>query len=155
MEKPTQWALDRVVHGGYLGGKENPEHYVWRTMILRCTNPNQQAFPHYGARGIKVCKRWMEYQNFLADMGLRTSPQHSLDRIDVDGDYEPSNCRWATRAEQQKNKTTTKWYTNGEFTGTLVECADLLGVSKALALWRWKSWGTFQKGVVWRQLQKN
>ena len=154
MAKPTQWALDRVVHGGYLGGKENPEHYVWRTMIARCTNPNQRAFAHYGARGIKVCKRWMKYQNFLIDMGPRPSAQHSLERINVDGDYKPSNCRWATRSEQQKNKTSTKWYTNGEFTGTLVECADRLGISKALALWRWKQWGSFQKEVVWHRPQK-
>ena len=80
METHSDWALARVSHGGYLGGKERPEHYIWRTMIARCTNPNQIAYQYYGARGIKVCKRWLKYENFLADMGLRPSPDHSLDR---------------------------------------------------------------------------
>ncbi len=154
MEQHSRWALDRVVHGGYLGGKEQPEHYVWRTMHARCGNPKAAAYRYYGAKGVKVCKRWESYENFLADMGRRPSPEHSLERIRTDAGYKPSNCRWATRSEQQKNKTTTKWYTNGEFTGTLVECADYLGISKALALWRWKQWGTFEKEIVWRARQK-
>lgn len=155
MEEHSEWALARVVHGGYLGGKEQPEHYVWRSMLARCNNPNQNAYKHYGGRGIKVCRRWHSYEKFLADMGSRPSPEHSLDRIDTDKDYKLSNCRWATRSQQQKNKTSTKTYTDGNFTGVLVECAEYLGISKALAHIRWKSWGTFQKGVVWRQLQKN
>lgn len=150
----SKWALDRTIHGGYLGGKENPEHYTWRTMIARCTNPNQASYRYYGARGIKVCERWLVYKNFLSDMGLKPSPEYSLERINTNEDYKPSNCKWATRSEQQKNKSTTKWYTNDEFTGTLVECAKHLGISKALALWRWKQWGTFEKGVVWQQRQK-
>ena len=154
MERHSDWALARVSHGGYLGGKERPEHYVWRTMIARCTNPNQKAYVYYGARGIKVCKRWLKYENFLIDMGLRPSPDHSLDRKNTDADYKPSNCRWATRSEQQKNKTTTKWYTNGVFTGTLVECAKFLSISKELAHMRWKAWGSFEKEQVWRLLPR-
>lgn len=154
MERHSDWALARVSHGGYLGGKERPEHYVWRTMIARCTNPNQKAYVYYGARGIKVCKRWLKYENFLIDMGLRPSPDHSLDRKNTDADYKPSNCKWSTRSEQQKNKTTTVKYSNGKFSGTLVECAKHVGISKSLALWRWKSWNTFEKDTKWRQLQR-
>ena len=154
MENHNEWALARTKHGGYLGGKERPEHYVWRSMLARCSNPKNKAYIYYGGRGIKVCKRWHSYENFFADMGDRPSPAHSLDRINTDGDYKPSNCHWATSSQQQKNKTTTKLYTNGEFTGTLVECADLLGISKELAYSRWKSWGTFQKGVAWQTRQK-
>jgi hypothetical protein len=154
MKQPSEWALSKVKHGGYLGGKELPEHYVWRTMIARCSNPKASGYEYYGGKGIKVCVRWKEYKNFLADMGNRPSADHSLDRINTAGDYRPSNCKWSTRSEQQKNKTTTKWYTNGEFVGTLVECAKFLKVSKELAHIRWKTWGSFEKDTKWRQLQK-
>lgn len=153
-EQRAKWMAARYKHGGFMGGKEQPEHYVWRTMIARCTNPNIKGYVHYGARGVKVCKRWMEYKNFLKDMGPRPSLAHSLDRINVNGDYKPSNCRWATKSEQQKNKTSTRRYSNGEFTGTLVECAAFVGVSKELAHWRMKNWGTFERSVTWRELPK-
>ena len=153
-EQRSKWMAARYKHGGYLGGKERPEHYIWRTMLARCLNPKARNYDIYGARGITVCARWLKYENFLADMGPRPSPDHSLDRKNVDGDYKPSNCRWATRSEQQKNKTSTRLYTNGDFTGTLVECANYLGISKALAHWRMKTWQTFERGAAWRELQK-
>ena len=150
----AKWMAARYRHGGYSGGAEQPEHYIWRAMMARCYNPKAASYAHYGARGVKVCKRWHDYRLFLADMGVRPDKGYSLDRIRVDGDYKPSNCRWATRSEQQKNKTSTRWFSNGEFTGTLVECAALVGISKALALWRWKTWGSFEKDTVWRQRPK-
>lgn len=66
-------------------------------------NPNSTSYPHYGARGISVCDRWLEFTAFRDDMGERPAG-HTLDRIDTDGDYGPSNCRWATESEQQRNK---------------------------------------------------
>jgi hypothetical protein len=143
-----------TTHGAYVGGQERPEHYVWRTMIARCTRPTNVAYKYYGARGITVCKRWMQYEKFFEDMGERPSPDHSLERKNTNKGYMPSNCRWATRSEQQKNKTTTKFYTNGSFIGTLVECAQHIGMSKQAALYRMRVWKTFEKGVKWRQLQK-
>lgn len=142
----------RTKHGAYTGGKEKPEHYVWRSMLARCTNPRASSFKYYGARGINVCARWQNYSNFIADMGDRPTPEHSLERKDYNGDYEPDNCCWATRSEQQKNKSSTKVYSNGVFVGTLVECAKAIGISKELAHWRWKTHKTFKAGEPWHQL---
>jgi len=72
-------------------------------MVQRTTNPNNTDWDSYGGRGIKLCERWKDFPTFLADMGERPE-RMTLDRIDVNGNYEPGNCRWATLSEQQKNK---------------------------------------------------
>lgn len=149
-----KWMAARYKHGGYMGGVEHPEHYVWRSMLARCNNPKTKSYHYYGGRGIKVCKRWLTYKNFLADMGPRPSVGASIDRINTNKGYSPNNCQWASRSQQQKNKTSTKTYTNGSFTGTLVECAEYLNVTKNCAFERWKLWGTFEKGVKWLLLKK-
>ena len=81
-----------------------PEYVAWSSMRQRCDNPNNCRYMTYGGRGIRICERWNCFENFASDMGLRPSRHHSLDRICNDGDYEPSNCRWATRSQQQRNK---------------------------------------------------
>lgn len=81
------------------------EYRAWQTMRLRCTVPTNAAFPNYGGRGIKVCERWLNsVEAFIADMGPKPSPKHELDRIDNDGNYEPSNCRWVTRSVNDRNR---------------------------------------------------
>lgn len=80
-----------------------PTYRSWKGMFQRCTNPKTESFKYYGARGITVCARWLIYENFFSDMGPRP-PNHSIDRIDVNGNYEPGNCRWATAKQQSKNK---------------------------------------------------
>lgn len=85
------------------GASATNAYKAWHAMIERCQNKKNMAYPSYGGRGIRVCERWKSYTNFLADMGERPAGV-TLDRIDNDGDYEPSNCRWATKKQQQRNR---------------------------------------------------
>jgi hypothetical protein len=86
------------------GGTGTPEHEVWRGIKERCSDQKSAAFKDYGGRGITLCERWQDFQLFLADMGPRPSADHSIDREDVNGHYEPGNCRWATPTEQSRNR---------------------------------------------------
>jgi hypothetical protein len=84
---------------------ETPEYRAWRAAKDRCYNPNTWNFHNYGGRGISMCDRWRNsFEAFYADMGPRPSAQHSIDRINNDGNYEPDNCRWSTRKEQRANR---------------------------------------------------
>lgn len=92
-------------HGSARRGKLTPEYKVWRGVLSRCLNPHVACYERYGGRGITVCARWREsFAHFLADMGPRPTLQHSIDRINNEGNYEPSNCRWATIEVQAKNR---------------------------------------------------
>jgi len=84
-------------------GKATSEYQIWGAMIQRCDNPNNPAYDHYGGRGIKICQRWRKYENFIADMG-RHPIGLTLDRINNDDGYKPSNCRWATKKQQANNR---------------------------------------------------
>jgi hypothetical protein len=87
-------------------GKSKTRIYnIWASMKARCFNPKKDKYKYYGGRGVTVCERWRNsFENFLADMGEPPSARHSIDRINNDGNYEPSNCRWATPLEQAHNK---------------------------------------------------
>jgi hypothetical protein len=85
------------------GMTRTPTHVSWEQMQQRCNNSNHHAFKHYGGRGISICDRWKDFQMFLDDMGYRPE-YHSLDRINVDGNYEPHNCRWASAKTQANNR---------------------------------------------------
>ncbi len=84
--------------------KDSHEYWIWNMIIQRCTNPKVKNWMDYGGRGITVCDRWLVYENFIADMGKRPTPGHSIERKDNDAGYSLDNCRWATKPEQAKNK---------------------------------------------------
>lgn len=108
-------------------------HQIWVQMKRRCYNPKDKGYKHYGARGITVCERWRKsFENFLADMGERPSNQHSIDRYpDNDGNYEPTNCRWATPKQQANNTRRNRKISHNGITKNLNEWAAELGMSRA------------------------
>lgn len=87
------------------------EHTIWLGMHQRCNDPGSTNYANYGGRGIQVCERWYDFANFYADMGPRPSKDHSIDRIDNDGNYAIGNCRWATKYQQGRNKRNTRLLT--------------------------------------------
>lgn len=130
------------------GGHGTPEWKVWTDMLRRCEKPARKAYKHYGARGIKVCERWHDFTNFVADMGPRM-PGMSLERKDVNGDYEPGNCIWIPLNEQSKNtRRTVRVKVNGN-SMCLADACRTIGVSRSRTQDRIKKLGwTFDKAVT-------
>ena len=95
--------MPKRIHNHAKRGQETPTYFSWGGMIKRCTKPWCDSYPNYGGRGIKVCDRWLSFENFLADMGEKPEGL-TLERVDNDGDYTPENCVWATRKAQQANR---------------------------------------------------
>lgn len=133
-------------HAGRAGF--SPTYYSWASMISRCTNKNTQHWPHYGGRGVEVCRRWHDFQIFLLDMGRRP-PGTSLDRIDNDGNYEPGNCRWADAVTQARNSKQVVWVKIDGVNKRLVEWCEQLGLSINTVRDRVKHYGmSYQQAIT-------
>ena len=118
-----------TTHGYTRGDKITRTYRSHQDMINRCTNVKNKSYKDYGGRGIKVCFAWLEsFENFLSDMGERPEGM-TLDRINVNGNYEPSNCRWATRKQQNRNRTNNHILTFNGQTLCISEWAEKLGFS--------------------------
>lgn len=128
----------------------------WASARLRCRCKTHLSYPRYGGRGIKVCERWINsFENFLADMGEPPSREYSLDRIDNDGNYEPGNCRWATRKTQHANTCRNRKIKYGGSTYNLKEFADIVGRNTtSVAYWLDKKGATAEQ-IVARFKEKN
>lgn len=119
-----------VEHGNARTGNHSPEYGIWVGMFQRVRNPRRAHFHNYGGRGIKVCDRWRNFENFLADVGARPSPIHTLDRYpNKNGNYEPGNVRWATPLEQARNTRTNRTVTIKGVTRCVAEWAQISGIS--------------------------
>lgn len=115
-----------TTHGMY----GTPEYRAWHGARSRCYVKSNSKYEQYGGRGISMSSEWKSFEQFLSDMGPKPSPEHSLDRIDVNGNYEKANCRWATREEQAYNKTTSRFITVDGKTQTLAAWAKFTGIDR-------------------------
>ena len=119
--------------------KDSHEYWIWNMVVQRCTNPNVGNWKDYGGRGITVCAEWLTYDGFYADMGARPSLGHSLERIDNSQGYSKSNCKWATRLEQAKNKRNNRLITAFGKTQHLAEWSRETGIQHPTILYRLRS----------------
>lgn len=110
-------------------GVSHPLYSTWRGILSRCSNPNVHNFRNYGGRGIGVCERWKNFANFVADVGDKPTPFHTIDRRDPDGDYGPDNCLWATKTRQARNQRRTTTVTIDGVTYTAPDLAEQTGLS--------------------------
>ena len=118
----------QVRHGHAVGGQLTPTYTSWAMMVGRCTNPNNPSFSNYGERGITVCKRWLRFDSFLEDMGKRPA-NRTLERKDNSKGYQKSNCKWATRKEQARNRRNIKMVTANGITKPAFEWAESFGIN--------------------------
>lgn len=95
--------VHNLTHGHAIG-EGTPEYRTWQSMRRRCEDPHHKDFKNYAGRGIAVCPRWAKFENFLADMGLKPSPEMTINRKNNGGNYEPGNCEWASESQQQNNR---------------------------------------------------
>lgn len=128
-------AKHRMIH--------TPEYQAWKRIRGRCGDINDKSYPNYGGRGIQICERWDSFENFFDDMGPRPSPVHSIDRIDNNGNYDPSNCRWATQTVQQNNKRSNRLFTRDGRTQTITEWCREFGIAPQIVWCRLRrGWDT-------------
>lgn len=120
--------VERNKAGGTHNRSRTPEHRVWSRMRSRCTRPTDKDYPRYGGRGIKVCPEWSDFSTFFKDMGTRPSGEHSIERLNVNGDYEHANCVWALPVQQANNRRDTRRILFDGRTQSIAQWARELGM---------------------------
>lgn len=123
-EHSRKMGSTRGTHGMY----KTPEYAAWNAMVRRCTVPTHRSWARYGGRGITVCPQWLKFENFFADMGVRPSSTHSIERKKNDAGYEPNNCIWGTKVQQMRNRSNTRKITFEGRTLPLMEWAEKTGL---------------------------
>jgi len=127
----------KKIHGQY----RSPEHNSWSNMKQRCYDKNHNRFYRYGGRGIKVCDRWLHsFENFLSDMGAKPTSKHTLERKNINGNYEPENCEWATQKEQQNNRSNNAYFTANGKTQSIEQWSAETGIKYRTIMRRIKYW---------------
>lgn len=142
LQKEAAAAAQRT-HGCSARGVLTPEYTAWASMKSRCgSNPKRKSYPDYAGRGIAICQRWLDsFENFLEDVGLKPDSSYELDRIDVNGNYEPGNCRWASKRVNRRNRRVAKMIElNGEIKSLGQWCEDL-GLDYC------KTYGRLRRGI--------
>jgi len=146
-----QWHKATTTHGR----SKEKIYAVWINMIQRCTNPNSSSFKWYGERGIKVCERWLNsFERFYEDMAIGWARNLTIDRIDVNGHYDPANCRWANSFEQSINRTNNTIISFDGKTMTLVEWAKKTGIGLNTILSRFNYGWTVERALTTPVMKK-
>lgn len=134
-------------HRKVIHGKTNTSTFIiWCGMKKRCLNKNDRNYKNYGGRGITMCERWLEFQNFLEDMGERPDGK-SLDRIDNNGNYCKENCKWSTRKEQNNNSRHNTYFTKDGETLSLKEWSDKLNIPYSRIIYRIMNGWTYEQAI--------
>jgi|ERR1700730_477973 len=124
------------------------EYASWSSMHARCTDPKHKNYKNYGARGITVCERWDSFQNFMLDMGKKPNPKFVIERDEVNGNYEPTNCRWISRKDQGRNKRNSVFVTYQGKKMLLIDLVEELGLSRNAVYQRLKLGWTLAQAIA-------
>lgn len=124
------------------------EYQSWINMRARCTDVKNNKYPIYGGRGITVCERWNKFENFMLDMGRKSDPKFTIERDDVNGNYEPKNCRWISRKDQGRNMRNSVFVTYQGKRILLIDLVEQLGLSRMLVYTRLKLGWTLAQAIA-------
>lgn len=139
--------LRRTKHGLCRRGLESKEYRSWKAMWSRCTDPKHKSFGRYGERGITICDRWKSFDNFLADIGPRPGPNHSVERIDNNENYCPENCRWATWRDQARNRSSNRLLLFSGKMRTIAEISDITSIRVSILYHRIQAGWTIERAT--------
>ncbi len=142
--------LERITKHGHTSMRDgaSPEYNAWNNMVRRCNRPNHPSYHIYGGRGINVCQRWLKFENFLSDVGVRPSPNHSIHRIENDSGYVEGNVKWATAFEQQNSRRNNHRISFSGKTQTLTQWATETGINYVALHYRLKRGWSVDKALT-------